>query len=343
MGIKDFYKHLKTKYPDCFELLYFSDLKYKKIAIDMMNLLYVYKARNSYDWLKLVVQFFIKLRTNFIHPICIFDGKSHILKSSTVEKRKNDRDKYRARILQLQASIMNYKSSGDVDQILSDFLSSRSNFLSILTKKPNVPFIEDYIEKQLKNYTIGFTKEDIEHVICILEQMGICTIIAEHDGEALCALLSKNKEVDFVLSNDSDVFFFGSKNAIINFTDMGGYLIRFDDILTKLELTEELFLDLCLLCGTDFNDSIRGVGFCKSLQLLKSYGSISGENFPLRSQLDYTLLEKVKELRNMNNTSLIKFSRNKVYPELEQTLFNYQIDIPIHSFEWLNKIIISEK
>ena len=99
--------------------------------------------------------------------------------------------------------------------------------------------------------------------------------------------------MDAVLSNDSDVFFFKCKKALCQFTDDGAYLVELEMLLKSMELTWVQFVDLCLLCGTDFNSSVRGIGFCRAYTLIREQGSIWQPSFPLT--LDLELLEEVRQ------------------------------------------------
>ena len=82
MGIKDFYKYFKVKFPECFVYTDYSTYKYQKIAIDMMNLIYIYKSRNEHEWITYILKFILKLRKMYVHPVCVFDGVSNPLKQS---------------------------------------------------------------------------------------------------------------------------------------------------------------------------------------------------------------------------------------------------------------------
>lgn len=215
MGIKDFYKFINMKHPDCFKPVYFSSYRYQSIAIDMMNLLYVYKARNNHDWMKNVVLFLVKLQNQFVHPICVFDGKSHPLKRQTIQKRRDDRNRGITRIKNIQESLENYRKTRDIDETLQIFLKNKTDFISQLS--PDVIFtdrIEEYLQKQIDNYSLFFSNEDIMNIKEFITSMGICVIDAKYDGEALCSYLSKIGRVGAVITNDSDVFFFGCQSVI---------------------------------------------------------------------------------------------------------------------------------
>ncbi len=69
---------------------------------------------------------------------------------------------------------------------------------------------------------------------------------------------------------------------------------RLPDILSAMELTMPQFVDLCILCGCDYTDTIRGIGPKKALALIKTHGTIEKviENldttkYPLPDSFDF--------------------------------------------------------
>jgi hypothetical protein len=69
---------------------------------------------------------------------------------------------------------------------------------------------------------------------------------------------------------------------------------RLADILTAMELTMPQFVDLCILCGCDYTDTIRGIGPKNALKLIKTHGtiekvleSLDTTKFPLPESFDY--------------------------------------------------------
>jgi 5'-3' exonuclease len=326
MGIKDFYKHLKTKCPECFVPTDYSVFEHQRIALDMMNILYVYKSRDEYNWMRKVIQFLIYLRNLHVHPVCVFDGQSHPLKQHTVDKRRNDREKGKERVETLSRSLEQYRQHQIRSDYFNQFLESHPDFISKLTGRPILSQIEYYLQRQCKNYSLHFRTAEIENLKKILNALGLIVLDAQHDGEALCSQLSANKLVEAVISNDSDVFFFGCRQVLFKFTDQGGYLIKFQDILQVLKLTEEQFVDMCLLCGTDFNSSIRGIGLCRALALIQTYKSIQHSDFPFREQLDFNLIDKIRLMREPFSIPDLGYCRPIDSNLLEKLLFQYQVD-----------------
>jgi 5'-3' exonuclease len=329
MGIKDFYKHLRAKYPECFTPVHYSAFKYKKVAIDMMNILYIFKARNDRDWMKYIVEYLLKLRRYCVHPICVFDGQSHTLKQSTVEKRRSDREKGRNRVENYKEALEHYKTTKEINDTLQQFLSNKPHLISQLTQLPLIGQIEDHLERQNKQYSIHFRSTEVQAIKDIIQALGICVLTAEFDGEALCAYLSAQDCVEAVISNDSDVFFFGCKRVIFRGMDEGGYLVERDTILEKLGIDWEKFRDLCLLCGTDFNTPIKGIGFCKAYALILKYDTVKNENIPFYEQLDQQLFQEIKDMCSPTSEHLetldVHYSKPIDWNKLQLLFFQQQI------------------
>jgi 5'-3' exonuclease len=328
MGIKDFYKYLKSKCPECFIPVDYSLFAHQRVAIDMMNLLYVYKARDERNWLRRLTEFILYLRSLKVHPVCVFDGQSHPLKQTTVEKRRSEREKGKSRVDTLVQTIEKYKETREIDSVLELFLSTHPEYTSKLTGKPILAQLEHYIQRQYKNYTLHIRSTEIETLKQLLNALGVIVLTAEHDGEALCSWLSATGQADVVISNDSDVFFFGCQKVLFKFTEQGGYQILLQDILSHLEIDHQAFVDVCLLCGTDFNTSVKGVGFCRALALIQRYKSIQHPEFPLRDQLDMNKLDVIRQMAHPSEQVIaqnIGYCQPLCIPELERLVFVHQL------------------
>lgn len=336
MGIKDFYKYVKVRWPECFEPVPYAALRHQRIALDMMNLLYVFRARDDRVWMRSVVSFLLRLRDLHVHPVCVFDGThTHPLKQSTVDKRREEREKGRQRVDSLERSLQHYESTGERDEYLTSFLATHDECVSALTQKPIVGAIRDHVHRLSRAYNLSFTTSDIAGIQEILRALGFCVLQAAYDGEALCAYLSANGQVDCVLSNDSDVFFFGATRVLFRFSDEGAYRIEADKLLTAMGLTREQFVNLCLLCGTDFNVSIRGIGFCRAYAIVQQYPQLDTDpSFP------YTLdHERLNQIRRFTDASAGRVFADQVHychppdetqlHQLNRLLFQYHIDLPL--------------
>lgn len=258
----------------------------------MMNVMYVYRARNDTQWMPDILFFLLRLRNAFIHPVCVFDGESHPLKQSTVEKRRDDRDRGKQRMHTLLSALETYERENTSNEFLQAFLDKHPDCRSSLSGQPIPVRIREYAERVMRSYQLGFERDEVETLQMLLREFGFPVLRAKHDGEVLCSRMCALGYVHAVLSNDSDVFFFGAPRVLFRFADDGAYLIELDRLLRAMNLTQDQFTDLCLLCGTDFNTSVRGVGFCRAYALIQEHKSVRSPTFP--HALDHELLDAIR-------------------------------------------------
>lgn len=50
--------------------------------------------------------------------------------------------------------------------------------------------------------------------------------------------------------------------------------INFDDMLKELKLSYDEFVDLCILCGCDYTDTIEGIGPITAYKLIQEHRTI---------------------------------------------------------------------
>jgi flap endonuclease-1 len=97
---------------------------------------------------------------------------------------------------------------------------------------------------------------------------------APEEADPQCAFLSKLNLVDYVATEDMDLLTFGSKILLKNFMKRGMYKVTLDDILKDGKITMDQFIDICILLGCDYTDTIDGIGPKRAWDLIKKYGSI---------------------------------------------------------------------
>lgn len=130
--------------------------------------------------------------------------------------------------------------------------------------------------------TAELTGEMIEEGKELLKAMGIPIIQAISEGEAQCAVMAKNKEVFAAASSDFDSLLFGAPRMVKNLNITGKRKIRgkemiiwpeiieLAEVLKTLGITEEQFIILGILTGTDYNPGgVRGIGPKKALKIIE--------------------------------------------------------------------------
>ncbi|GAA5872640.1 hypothetical protein JCM1840_004861 [Sporobolomyces johnsonii] len=185
----------------------------------------------------------IRMVENDLKPCYVFDGKPPALKSNVLKKRFAGRQE--AQEAEAQA-----KETGTAEDV--DKLSRRQ---------------------------VKVTKEHNEECRRLLTLMGIPWVEAPSEAEAQCAELCRGGLVYGAGSEDMDTLTFNSPIVLRHLTfsearKMPIDVISLEDVLKGLELTMDQFIDMCMLCGCDYLEPIKGVGSKTALKLVKEHESM---------------------------------------------------------------------
>jgi len=185
----------------------------------------------------------IRMVENGIKPVYVFDGKPPELKSGELEKRKEARVK-------AEADLKKAEEAGAAEDV-------------------------EKFNKRL----VRVTPKHNEEAKKLLTLMGIPYVNAPGEAEASCAALVKSGKVFATASEDMDSLTFGSKVVLRHMTASEAKKLpikelNLEKMLAELELSMEQFIDLCILCGCDYTDSIKGVGYKRATELIKKFGDI---------------------------------------------------------------------
>lgn len=106
----------------------------------------------------------------------------------------------------------------------------------------------------------------------ILSILGIPFITAPADAEAQCAFLGENNVVDYVSTEDSDVFLFGKANVVRHLFSARNapVLFKSSSIAEQLGLDRFRLISFAMLVGCDYTQGLPTVGKAKALRVLKS-------------------------------------------------------------------------
>jgi len=308
MGIKNLNTILKKYAGQCYNIVHISEFKYKKIAIDLTLYLYKYKVVFGNNWMHALFQMITCIRKNDVHCVFVYDNKPPIEKLKEREKRTSQKTKQTERIQTIKSSLEKYKTTGEVDPILLDISSTKNNLTSVkrllrrdVKESVNINTVEQYII-HLESQNISLTADDMKCALELLDILSIPYLLAPMEAEAYCSDLCISGKVEAVLSEDTDVLAHSSPIFISKFdiSTETCTLIEHDFMLSELEFTKDQFIDMCILCGTDYNSGLKGVGPENAYQLIKEFYSI--DNFPF----DVTELnhKRVRELFNYDKQSV---------------------------------------
>jgi 5'-3' exonuclease len=280
MGINGLNKFLRDKFSNVHTQMHLSHYKYKKIAIDISIYMYRYKASFGDRWLSAFVNLIICLRKNNIHCVFIYDTKAPQEKDIERQKRRKQRDDLARSVEQLETLLKNYKENGTTHQMLYDVMAKNQPPRLLNDNTPptiNIQVIEDVLETK-KRQVIKITPEDFNLTKQLFDIMKIPYFDAPSEAETMCSNLCITNKVDAVLSEDSDVFAYGTPVFInkININDETCVETKYADVLNEMSFDSEQFLDFCIMCGTDYNDNIKDIGPVKAYELIKEFKNIDG-------------------------------------------------------------------
>jgi flap endonuclease-1 len=185
----------------------------------------------------------IRYMTEGIRPVFIFDGKPPSLKSGELVKRREKR-------IKAERGLKEAQETGDIEEE----------------------------EKHSKRLVRAGQKEN-DDCKKLLQLMGIPVLTAPCEAEAQAASLAKEGLVYAAGTEDMDALTFQTpilvrKLTFANASKSMLQTITYSKALEGLQLTHDEFVDLCILLGCDYCDSIKGVGPKTALKLIREHKNI---------------------------------------------------------------------
>ncbi|RRJ29040.1 flap endonuclease-1 [Halocatena pleomorpha] len=188
-----------------------------------------------------IVQGLPKFFEHGLTPVFVFDGGVTDLKSDEIEQRREQRERYEE---QLETA------REEADAVAVSRLESRTQRLT------------DVIHET--------TRELLTH-------LDVPIVEAPAEGEAQAAHMARTGAAEFVGSEDYDALLLGAPHTLRQLTSSGDpERMDFEATLEKHDLTWEQLVDVALLCGTDFNDGVDGIGPKTAVQLIHEHGDLWG-------------------------------------------------------------------
>lgn len=185
----------------------------------------------------------IRYMTEGIRPVFVFDGKPPNIKSHELVKRREKREK-------AEAALKAAAEEGNVEEQ----------------------------DKQSKRLVRAGTKEN-EDCRTLLELMGVPVVKAPCEAEAQAAALAKAGSVYAVGTEDMDALTFATPTLIrkMTFANASKSVVQsmnYSKALAGLEIDHDQFVDLCIMMGCDYCDTIRGIGPKTALKLVREHKNI---------------------------------------------------------------------
>lgn len=229
MGIKFLNKYLRNK---CKKTSIYSislqQLSGKTIVVD--SYIYIYKFLGEDKLIEHMDAMVSLLLQYKITPIFIFDGKPPQEKKTLLQQRRDMKreaeGKYKDMLQQIEYGL------DETEEMSTQLASLKKQFLKI----------------------------DQNHLQCvksILRQYQVEFVDAPGESDELCVQYVKSRRAWACLSNDMDMFVYGTSRVLREFslTDHSADLYVMDAILADLNMDMKTFRQIMVLSGTDYNPS----------------------------------------------------------------------------------------
>lgn len=185
----------------------------------------------------------IRFMTEGIKPVYVFDGKPPQIKSGELQKRREKRQK-------AEQALKQAAEDGNIEE-----QDKQSKRLVRASKKEN---------------------DDCKRLLAL---MGVPVVEAPCEAEAQAAALAKAGKVWATGTEDMDAMTFATpvlvrKMAFANQSKSKVQTIDYAKAIRGLGMTHDEFVDLCILLGCDYCDSIKGVGPKTALKLIHEHKNI---------------------------------------------------------------------
>lgn len=185
----------------------------------------------------------IRLVENGIKPVYVFDGKPPDLKSGELSKRAEKRE-------EAQKALDKATEAGDVEDM-----------------------------NKFNRRLVKVTKDHAREAKELLTLMGVPYVDAPCEAEAQCAELVKSGKVFATATEDMDALTFGTNVLLRHLTASEARKLpvqeyNYEKVLKGFELSRDEFIDLCILLGCDYCDSIKGIGPKKAIEYINKYKNL---------------------------------------------------------------------
>jgi len=360
MGIKNLKIILNLKCQSAINTRKLDSYRGMILGIDLSIFLYKYLYNND-DHLEGLARLILRLLRNQITPIFVFDGKPPKEKDEILQNRREKRDFMNIK-KNLIENCMNFdKSDFNIFKTnVVEYINNTNSDFSLddadikdLYQKDNDLLLKDC--EKLTKKIIYVTSYHIESSKKLFDLFGIRYIHAPCEAESLLAMLCKKNIIDGCISEDTDILPNGGHLFLRNFNADKNTIEEYclHGILDNLKLTNDKFIDLCILCGCDYTTKINGLGPITAYKLICKHENIenfieNNKKFIIPENFNYVkarllfknpiednifndidkntriIKPKIEDLKNFLHKTTLK---DKFFKEIDKNLMNYYLNI----------------
>lgn len=274
MGIRNLNTILKNNCKNSIKRVGLAELAGNRVAVDASIYMYKYKSIYGSQWISAFYGFLKTL--SIFRCVFVFDGKDFIQDKAVERSRRSEMKKgMRNKLSEVEQAYNQYVESGTMSDILLPFKTFNRNYSTLTDNRDLISDskIQEYFFKT-RNILMPLYDQDVSTIKLMCENMGMAVINSHTEAEKTCSMLCHENKVDMVLSEDTDVLAYNTPRIISKLSMGECTLINMNDVLAELELTSDQFVDMCVVCGSDYSAGLVGVGPVKAYKYIKIYNSI---------------------------------------------------------------------
>lgn len=251
MGIRNLNKYLLENCRNSIKNIKLSELKNKKISVDIS--IYLYQFERNGNLIGGINEMINIFKFYNIIPVFIFDGKPPDEKKYILQERRNQKEKNKEKI-----------------RVLAEELNNIANVS--VEDKQNILLNIERLERQ----NVHITRDKIEQVKQVIRMNGATYYDAPQEADELCSMLTIREQVWGCMSEDMDMFIYGCPRVIRYFSINKSTVKLYDvkNILFELNVSFNDFKQICILSGTDYNSQNNKYNLSRSIDLFNEYMNV---------------------------------------------------------------------
>nr|XP_027085750.1 exonuclease 1 isoform X1 [Coffea arabica] len=170
-------------------------------------------------------------------------------------------------------------------------------------------------------------------LIQVLKQENVCYVVAPYEADAQMTFLAVSKQVDAVITEDSDLIAFGCPRIIYKMDKFGQgvefrtSLLQQNKDLNLIGFTKQMLLEMCILSGCDYLQSLPGMGLKKAHTLMKKFKSYD----KVLKHLKYNSAAVSPLYEESFRKAMLTFQHQRVYDPLTEEIIH--LSEPPNSFD----------
>ncbi|CAL2252104.1 unnamed protein product [Prunus armeniaca] len=159
-------------------------------------------------------------------------------------------------------------------------------------------------------------------LIQVLKQENVCYVVAPYEADAQMTFLAVSKQVEAVITEDSDLIPFGCPRIIFKMDKFGqGVEFQYSMLHRNKDLsfagfTKQMLLEMCILSGCDYLPSLPGMGLKRAHALIKKFTSYD----KVIKHLKYSTVSVPSFYEESFKKAILTFQHQRVYDVASQDI-----------------------